>query len=80
MNTRDPLITKLIHECEFLAARRACDTAHARHTARSVHAIHAGGYYPSLFFSELAKITEELIPKFTQAYYIHSGYQLHCTI
>jgi len=31
-----------------------------------------GGYYPSLFFSELAKITNEFLPKFTQAYYIHN--------
>lgn len=32
-----------------------------------------GGYYPSLFFSELAKLTAKFIPLFTQAYYIHSG-------
>lgn len=35
---------------------------------------HPGDYYPSLFFSELGKLKAELIPKFTQAYYIHSEF------
>ncbi|KAJ9521690.1 hypothetical protein QJQ45_015380 [Haematococcus lacustris] len=31
-----------------------------------------GGYYPALFFGELARLTEELVPLFTPAYYIHN--------
>jgi hypothetical protein len=31
-----------------------------------------GGYYPGLFFPELAKITSELLPRFETAYYIHN--------
>jgi len=31
-----------------------------------------GGYYPSLFFPELARLTNEFLPKFETAYYIHS--------
>jgi len=31
-----------------------------------------GGYYPGLFFPELAKITSEFLPKFETAYYIHN--------
>eukprot|EP00879_Flechtneria_rotunda_P006345 GHRR01006669.1.p1 GENE.GHRR01006669.1~~GHRR01006669.1.p1 ORF type:complete len:315 (+),score=91.74 GHRR01006669.1:319-1263(+) len=31
-----------------------------------------GGYYPGLFFPELAKITEEFLPKVEAAYYIHN--------
>mmetsp|Transcript_3177 Transcript_3177/g.5445 ORF Transcript_3177/g.5445 Transcript_3177/m.5445 type:complete len:319 (-) Transcript_3177:275-1231(-) len=31
-----------------------------------------GGYYPAFAFRELAKLTKEFIPKFTQGYYIHN--------
>ncbi len=29
-------------------------------------------YYPALFFSELARLTNEFLPQFTAAYYIRS--------
>lgn len=31
-----------------------------------------GGYYPTLFFPTLSKITQEFLPKVTTAYYIHN--------
>ncbi|KAF5827075.1 hypothetical protein DUNSADRAFT_1385 [Dunaliella salina] len=31
-----------------------------------------GGYYPSLFFPELARLTNDFLPKFETAYYIHN--------
>jgi len=31
-----------------------------------------GGYYPSLFFPELARLTNEFLPNFETAYYIHN--------
>lgn len=31
-----------------------------------------GGYYPGLFFPEIQKFADELLPQFTTAYYIHN--------
>jgi hypothetical protein len=33
-------------------------------------------YYPSLFFGELAKLTQDFLPKFETAYYLRSEFIL----
>jgi hypothetical protein len=39
----------------------------------------AGGYYPALFFGELAALSRDFLPQMTQAYYIRSaGYVVAC--